>query len=77
MLKMLLSVVFVMHSVVLTVIVLMQEGKSAGLSGSVSGHGRYLLGRTRAVLWRASWRIYRSLRPICLLLLAVVLNLLG
>ena len=37
MLTTILSIVFVIISVFLTVVVLMQEGKSAGLSGSISG----------------------------------------
>lgn len=32
-----LTIVFIIVSIVLTVLVLMQEGKSAGLSGAISG----------------------------------------
>ncbi len=32
-----LTVVFIIISIVLTILVLMQEGKSAGLSGAISG----------------------------------------
>lgn len=37
MLKTVLDIVFIVVCVALTVIVLMQEGKSAGLTGSISG----------------------------------------
>lgn len=37
MLETILKIVFIIVCIVLTVIVLMQEGKSAGLTGSISG----------------------------------------
>ena len=39
-LKIVLTVVFVLICIILTVIVMAQEGKSAGLTGSISGAAR-------------------------------------
>ncbi len=62
MLTTILSIVFVIISVFLTVVVLMQEGKSAGLSGSISGMADTYGERTRAAPWRASCRSTRRLQ---------------
>ena len=54
-LKTILMIIFAIDCIALTAIVLMQEGKSAGL-GTISGMADDLLGgRTKAVLWRARW----------------------
>ena len=56
-LKIILTVIFIIISIALTVIILMQEGKSAGL-GTISGMADDLLGgRTKAVLWRRAGEV--------------------
>ena len=51
-LRTVINILFILDCIALTVIVLMQEGKSAGL-GAIAGAKRYLLGeRTKAVLWK-------------------------
>lgn len=47
-----LLLVYILVCCVLTVIVLMQEGKQAGLTGAISGALRHTGVRTRVVPWK-------------------------
>ena len=75
MLKMLLTVIFVLLAVVLTVIVLMQEGKSAGL-GSVAGMADTEWGKNKGRSMEGALEKFTKYAAIVFLLLAVVLNVL-
>ena len=55
MLRIILTIVFVLLCIAMTVIVLMQEGKSAGL-GAISG------AKIKAVPWKESWKNLQSSR---------------
>ena len=46
-LKVILTVIFILICIVLTVIVLAQEGKSAGLTGSISGAAETFWGKNK------------------------------
>ncbi len=46
-LRVILTVIFVLICIVLTVIVLAQEGKSAGLTGSISGAAETFWGKNK------------------------------
>lgn len=48
MLEIILTVIFVLICLALTVIVLMQEGKSAGLSGSIAGAAESYWGKNKS-----------------------------
>ena len=76
MLKMLLTVIFVLLAIVLTVIVLMQEGKSAGL-GSVAGMADTYWGKNKGRSMESKKEKFTKFAAGAFLLLAVVLNLLG
>ena len=76
MLKMLLTVIFVLLAIVLTVIVLMQEGKSAGL-GSVAGMADTYWGKNKGRSREGNLEKVTECAAGAFLLLAVVLNLLG
>ncbi|HJA71425.1 MAG TPA: preprotein translocase subunit SecG [Candidatus Lachnoclostridium stercoravium] len=76
MLKMLLTVIFVLLAIVLTVIVLMQEGKSAGL-GSVAGMADTYWGKNKGRSMEGNLEKFTKFAAGAFLLLAVVLNLLG
>ena len=76
MLKMLLTVIFVLLAIVLTVIVLMQEGKSAGL-GSVAGMADTYWGKNKGRSMEGNLEKFTKFAAGPFLLLAVVLNLLG
>lgn len=49
-------VIYALVCIALTVIVLMQEGKSAGLTGAISGVADTYWVRTKVVLWKERWR---------------------
>ena len=53
-LRIVLTVVFVLVSIALVVLVLMQEGKSAGLGGS-QARRRHTGARIRDVPWKGLW----------------------
>ena len=73
-LKTILTVIFIIISLVVTVIILMQEGKSAGL-GSISGAADTYWGKNKG---RSMEGILVKLTRVCVilfLLLAVALNM--
>ena len=53
-LKIVLMIIFAIDCIALTIVVLMQEGKSAGL-GAISGIADTYWGQTRDVLWKVHW----------------------
>lgn len=53
-LRTILTIIFILVCVALTVIVLMQEGKSEGL-GAISGAAETYWGKTKDVPWKVSW----------------------
>ena len=75
MLKMILSVIFVLICVALTVIVLLQEGKSAGL-GSISGMADTYWGRNKGRSMEGNLEKFTTFAAIAFMVLAIVLNLL-
>lgn len=74
-LKGILTVLFVIIGVVLTVIVLMQEGKSAGLSGSISGAAETYWGKNKGRSMEGKLEKATRYLAILFLLIAVVLNI--
>ena len=58
-LKIVLTILFVIDGIALTIIVLLQEGKSAGL-GSIAGGAETYWDRTRDVLWKVHLSNLRS-----------------
>lgn len=75
MLKMVLSVIFVIICVILSAIVLLQEGKSAGL-GSISGMADTYWGKNKGRSMEGNLEKFTKFVAIAFLLLAVVLNVL-
>ncbi|MGL5436266.1 MAG: preprotein translocase subunit SecG [Lachnospiraceae bacterium] len=75
MLKMILSVIFVIICVILAAIVLLQEGKSAGL-GSISGMADTYWGKNKGRSMEGNLEKFTKFVAIAFLLLAVVLNVL-
>ena len=59
-LKIVLTILFVIDGIALTIIVLLQEGKSAGLGSIAGGSGNILGDRTRDVLWKVHLSNLRS-----------------
>lgn len=75
MLKMILSVIFVLICVALSVIVLLQEGKSAGL-GSIGGMAETYWGKNKGRSMEGNLEKFTKFAAIAFLLLALVLNVL-
>lgn len=73
-LKIVLSVVFVLICIALTVIVLLQEGKSAGL-GSISGMADSYWGKNRGRSMEGTLEKFTKFAAAALLILALVLNI--
>lgn len=75
MLKIILSVIFVLICLALTIIVLLQEGKSAGL-GSISGMADTYWGKNKGRSMEGNLEKFTKFAAIAFLLLAIVLNVL-
>lgn len=76
MLETILSIIFVIICVALTVIVLLQEGKSAGLSGSIGGMAESYWGKNKGRSMEGALEKFTKFAAIAFLVLAVVLNVL-
>lgn len=48
-----LLILYIIVCVALTVVVILQEGKQAGLTGAISGAAESYWGKTKDVLWKA------------------------
>ena len=73
MLKVIISVIFILICVALTVIVLLQEGKSAGL-GSVGGMADTYWGKNKGRSMEGNLEKITKFAAAAVLLLALVLN---
>ena len=74
MLRIILTIVFVLLCIAMTVIVLMQEGKSAGL-GSISGAAETYWGRNKGRSMEGHLVLATKIMAILFMVLAIVLNL--
>lgn len=75
MLKTILTVVFVLICVALTVIVLLQEGKSSGL-GSISGMADSYWGKNKGRSMEGNLEKFTTFAAIAFMVLAIILNVL-
>ena len=75
MLKTILEIIFVIICVALSAIILLQEGKSAGLSGSIGGMADSYWGKNKGRSLEGKLEKITKFIAIAWLLLAVVLNL--
>lgn len=73
-LKIVLTVVFLLVCIALTVIVLMQEGKSAGL-GAISGAAESYWGKNKGRSMEGALEKFTKIIAVLFLVLALVLNL--
>ena len=74
-LKLVLTIVDVILAVFLVVVVLMQEGKSAGLSGAISGGADTFLSKNKAKSWDAKLARMTKWVAIAFVLLTLVIAL--
>jgi preprotein translocase subunit SecG len=73
--KTVLTVLFVLISLAITVLVLMQEGKQAGLSGSVSGAADTYWGKNKGRSVEGALEKATTILGILFIVIALVLNL--
>ena len=74
MLRIILTIVFVLLCIAMTVIVLMQEGKSAGL-GAISGAAETYWGKNKGRSMEGKLEEFTKLAAVLIFVLALVLNL--
>ena len=74
MLKIILTIVFVLICITLTVIVLLQEGKSQGL-GAIGGMADSYWGKNKGRSMEGTLEKFTKFAAIAVLLLALVLNI--
>ena len=74
MLKIVLSVIFVLVAIALTVIVLLQEGKSQGL-GSIAGMADTYWGRNKGRSMEGNLKKATKAMAVLFMVLAIVLNM--
>jgi preprotein translocase subunit SecG len=74
MLKTILSVIFVILCVALTAIVLLQEGKSAGL-GSIGGMAESYWGKNKGRSMEGNLEKFTKFAAVAFMVLAIVLNI--
>ena len=74
MLRIILTIVFVLLCIAMTVIVLMQEGKSAGL-GAISGAAETYWGKNKGRSMEGKLEKFTKLAAVLIFALALVLNL--
>jgi len=74
-LKIILTVIYAVLCLALTVIVLMQEGKSAGLSGSISGVAETYWGKNKGRSMEGKLEKLTKYLAIGFIILSLVLNM--
>jgi preprotein translocase subunit SecG len=74
-LRIVLEVIFVIVCVALTTIVLLQEGKSAGLSGSISGAAESYWGKNKGRSMEGKLEKWTTILAIVFFVFAFILNL--
>ena len=76
MLKIILSVILVLLCVFLTVVVLLQESKTSGMSGAISGGADTFLSKNKSKSWNAKLAGWTRWVAIGFMVLALVVCLL-
>lgn len=74
-LKTVLVVIYALVCITLTVIVLMQEGKSAGLTGAISGAADTYWGKNKGRSMEGALEKFTKILAVLFIVLSVVLNL--
>lgn len=74
-LKTVLIIIYALVCIALTVVVLMQEGKQAGLTGSISGVADTYWGKNKGRSMEGAMEKFTKVLAILFIVLSVVLNL--
>ncbi len=75
MLKLALTIIQMVLALFLTVVVLLQEGKTAGLSGAISGGADTFLSKNKAKSWDAKLARWTKWVAIAFMVLTLVISL--
>lgn len=75
MVKNIVTIIFLLISIILTVIVLLQEGKSAGLSGSISDAADTYWGKNKGRSMEGKLERFTTVLAVLFFVIAIVLNL--
>lgn len=70
-----LTIVFIIVSIVLTILVLMQEGKSAGLSGTISGVADTYWGKNKGRSMEGKLEKYTKILAVLFFVLAIAVEM--
>lgn len=74
-LKTALTIIFVILALILIVVVMLQEGKSAGLSGSISGAAETYWGKNKGRSMEGKLEKITKISAILFIVIAIILNL--
>lgn len=74
-LKVIITIIYVLICIALVVVVLMQEGKSAGLSGSINGVADTYWGKNKGRSMEGALEKFTKALAVGFILLSIVLNL--
>lgn len=74
-LRIVLTVLFILICLALTIIILLQEGKSAGLSGSISGMAESYWGKNKGRSMEGKLEKFTRVLVILFILMSIVLNI--
>ena len=74
MLNTVINIVFVVVCIALTIVVLMQEGKSAGLTGSISGMADTYWGKNKGRSMEGTLKKVTVLLAVLFIVLATLMN---
>ena len=74
-LKTVLTIIFIILALILTVVVLMQEGKSAGLSGTLGGSSDTYWGKNKGRSMEGALEKFTKILVVLFFVIALVLNI--
>ncbi len=74
-LKVIITIIYVLVCLALVVVVLMQEGKSAGLTGAISGMADTYWGKNRGRSMEGTLEKFTKFLAATFIVLSIVLNL--
>ena len=75
-LRVALTIVLVIMELVLIAVVLLQSGKSAGLSGSIAGGAETFFGKNKAKSYEGKLQLMTKIAAVAFIVIAIILTLL-
>ena len=75
MIRLILTLIFIAICIFLSAVILLQEGKSAGLSGSIGGMAESYWGRNKGRSMEGNLEKFTKFAAVAVLALALILNI--